>query len=337
MSLELRRFLVAALMLSGIVLGVLLPRLSAAFEPLLLPALFLIVTFSLCLVATQPLGRLLRLRRTGARLLIWQLVVLPAAAWLVGLALGLSATLQMMLLLTASAGSLFASPAIANLLGLETWLSAKIMVLSTLLMPVSLIVFWTLSHGGVELLWLERYAGRVLIFLVLPILIAGAYRRYALQLDSGLRQRVEAKFGLAALLSLLAFGLGIMSGVAEALEADPAKLLSYLAVAIGFGLSALLVTSLAAWREGAQVALTFGMLNAYRNVGLSYAVVGFVAEQEIALYLAMSQLPVFATPLVISSARLLAQVFRSRPVAPLGYAPAAEPASGLAGGKHAGD
>jgi hypothetical protein len=52
-------------------------------------------------------------------------------------------------------------------------------------------------------------------------------------------------------------------------------------------------------RFGRREAMTAGLLSSFRNVGLSYALVGDMVGPEIGLYVGVSMIPVFVAPLLL--------------------------------------
>lgn len=297
------RDLVAALLAAGVFAGIVVPVLAQALAPLVLPALFVMVTLSFLALSTQPLGSLLRIDRILWQVALWQLVAVPLAVLAFCYLAGLSRELSSMLILTATAGSVFASPALAHLLEIDSRMALRSMVLSTILMPASLLVFWNLLQSETCELSFAGYALRVGVFLVLPVAIALLWRPFALGRSGRAQASLETAFQWGALAALLVFGIGIMDGVTARLVADPLRVLTYLLAATGLGVVVMAATTVVMVRHGLEPALTAGVLCTYRNVALSYAMLGELATPELSIYVAVAQVPTFATPLLIRCLR----------------------------------
>lgn len=84
--------------------------------------------------------------------------------------------------------------------------------------------------------------------------------------------------------------------------------LATLAFAIAFGVLAL--TALALARAGADRALALGFMASQRNMGLMLAAAGAVLPDQVWIYFALSQFPIYLSPQLFAplARRLTAQV-----------------------------
>ncbi len=97
-----------------------------------------------------------------------------------------------------------------------------------------------------------------------------------------------------------------MDGVAEKIETDPERVLIFLSITIGFALATVFGTIAIFWSMGRDLTIAATILSVHRNVGLTYALIGTAAGHDFAIYVAISQIPMFLSPLVIH----LVQMFR---------------------------
>jgi BASS family bile acid:Na+ symporter len=293
------RTLAAVVLAGGIFLGLGVPTLADRFEPLALPALFVVVVFSLIPFARLPLAELVGLDRDSLRTVAWQLIVLPCIVIAAGVLAHLSDAYIQLMIVTACAGSLFSSPAIAELLDLDRQRALRCMVLSTLLMPVSLFVFLSVFKGVNVELELGSYAVRTLVFLGIPFVLVGLYRMLARRLTPGVSGHVAVAARWGTVASLLVFGIGLMSQVSNTLESNPVKVLSYLVVATALCLVMMALTTVVMYRHGLTEALTAGIVSGFRNIGLGFALVGQMIGPDLAVYAGISLLPVFVAPMIL--------------------------------------
>lgn len=286
-------------MAGGLFAGGMAPGLSRMLEPYALPALFLVIVFSVLPFANMPLRDLFAFDRAAVRIVAWQQILLPALVVSLGILGKLPDYIIVMMIVTACSGALFASPALASLLKLDTRQALHCMLLSTLCMPVSLFVFLSVFHTESVDLDMLTYVKRSAVFLLVPfalmLLVRPAVRRLAH--SSVGRLEVGARWAMVA--SLLVFGVGIMSAVIEQLGTNPAKVLFYFVLTSVLAAGMMLVTTIVMFRHGMREAMTAGIVSGFRNIGLGFALVGDMVGPELSVYVGVSMVPVFVAPFAI--------------------------------------
>ena len=145
--------LFAGWLLAGtITAGFMVPGLSEHFAPFALPALFCMIVASLIPMARLKLEEVFSLEVDILKTVFWQLFVLPTIILAAAYLAKLDPSIVTLMAVTACAGSLFASPALADLLGLNQRKALQCMVLSTFIMPVSYFLFMTvIMHLEVDI------------------------------------------------------------------------------------------------------------------------------------------------------------------------------------------
>jgi hypothetical protein len=293
------RLLAVAVLPLGLALALLVPGIGAALAPFTLSALFLLMLFSLAPFARVPLNELVNLDRGTVRTLLWLQVVLPALMVSLGIIAKLPDNIIVLTIVTACAGSLFASPTLAELLQLDRRKTLQCMVLSTLTMPVSLFAFLSLLKGDEVQMDVLRYLERTMLFLVLPSLLFLAYRPIAARLCERRTAHIEFGARWAVVAALTVFGMGLMHAVVAELEITPTRVFFYLLVVTLLCCMMLALSSIVMHRFGRVDALTTGILAGFRNVGLGFALVGDMIGHDLAVYVGVSMLPIFTAPLVL--------------------------------------
>lgn len=287
------------LMAVSIVIGLLIPSLAQLFNPIALPALFLVVLFSLVPFSTLDKSDLVSINRSVWRVLLWQQVVLPSIVISIGVLCHLPDVVISLLVVTACSGALFASPALAALLDLDRRQSLQCMVLSTLLMPLTMYCFLSLFHGTNIMMDLKLYLQRIFIYLVIPAGMFLAYRWLAQRLPKEGIEKFEAVSRWAVVLALSVFGIGMMWQVLERYAVNPTQVLFFFGLTTVLCIGMLTITTIVMYRFGTSDALTAAILSGFRNVGLGYALIGDMIGQDLAVYVGVALLPVFIAPLLL--------------------------------------
>ncbi len=279
--------------------GVIFPQLAAFASPFVFPALFFLLTFSLSLSTDQPVTVLTKPDPAVWGIMLWQMAFIPLMVILVGWGFQLPADLHLMLLATAVSGTVFAAPTIAHLLKLDSRLPINGMVLSTFLMPVTLFVFGKALGGAGLDISISQYVSRVGLFLLLPLLLSILINWLVRGLPEPRTSKIFAVLRIGAIASLVVFGVGIMDGVADKFATDPDRVIMFLLIAIGFAVATVLGTIFLFWSVGWDLMIAAAILSVYRNIGLTYALIGTAAGDDFAIYVGVSQIPMFLSPLLI--------------------------------------
>ncbi|MBS0241519.1 MAG: hypothetical protein JSS20_05030 [Proteobacteria bacterium] len=293
------RTLAVLVLASGIFIGLAVPSIADYLRPWALPALFLVIVFSLVPFAELPASKLISVDPDIARIILWQQVVLPCIVIAGGIVARFPDSTIMLLIVTACSGSLFSSPALAEILGLDRERALQAMVLSTLFMPVSLFLFLSIFIGVQAELDLPAYGLRTLIFLIGPFVMLALYRPVACSMSPAATTRISFGSRWATIVALLVFGTGLMSAVSDKLESDPGKVVFMLAMATALCLFMIAMTTIVMYRFGHREALTAAVVAGFRNIGLGFALVGEMIGPDLAVYAGISLVPVFIAPLIL--------------------------------------
>ena len=286
----------AALFLGGgVFLGIAVPDLASALRPALGPLVALLLGVSLLRLDWQ--GLFAALRRPGVMALatLWYLGLCPVLVWGLTAAAGVPSGLAQALVLNAAAPALVGSVTQAQLIGLDAALAVVLVVVTTFFLPLTLspVLLWLLD---VELFVdLAAFYLRFLLYVGLPFAAAWALRRWLP--EGALRRRAEALDGMSVAVLLLA-ALAMMDGVAARLAAEPATVLLFLLATAGFNLGFQVLGALVFWRRGRYQAFSLGLATGNRNTALILVLTGDIFGSDLALYIAMAQIPIYLLPLV---------------------------------------
>ncbi|MEM9358401.1 MAG: hypothetical protein AAGB04_19615 [Pseudomonadota bacterium] len=203
------------------------------------------------------------------------------------------------LIATTTAGSVFASPALAHLVGLDRSVSSRIMLLSTFLMPISLLFFGELNGvipAGVPLF---EYLRHVVYFLLLPMVLAVAYWQAAPVLIRERHDVAEQTIHWLATLALMGFCVGVMHKLHGAGETHYTRIFHYVLLVGAMVVTVYFATMMLFSHLGKNAALTVGMLAANRNVALSFALINELLPNHVLAYVAVAQFPIFLLPIAV--------------------------------------
>ena len=289
----------APVLACGVFAGLIWPELAHWFRPLLVPAVFIVVTLAMIRLdwtAMAAYGR--RPLMTGA-VLAWLVIACPLLMWAAVTVAEPPQALGTALILKVMSPPVIASVAIALLLGLDAALAIVVTVAAMFLVPL------TLPPAALALLGLEIDIGLTDFMLRLALLVGGGgllatiVRRLAP--PEWLRERATQIDGCAVMFFLV-FGVAIMDGVTATLVERPAFFALYVGAAFVANLVFQVFGVGAFWWLGRQQALTIGLASGNRNLALLMAVLVDSAEFDVLLFFAVGQLPIYILPAALAPA-----------------------------------
>lgn len=293
------RTISAGILAIAVLLGLFFPSLAQAAAPFALPALFLVVVFALIPFAELKGHEIVSIRWPVLRMLAWQQLLLPALVVATCVVMQLPDSWTVIAVVAASSGSLFASPALAEMLGLDRRRALQGMVLSTLCTPITLFAFLNVFRDAAIHVSLASYSQRIFIFLVIPFALFGAYRMVSAYLPRAAVNHINTGARLATISALVVFCIGIMKAVSSELTHNPSGVVVALVCATLLCTAMMTLTAIVFYRYGRTEALTAGLLSGFRNVGLGYALVGDSLGHELAVCVGVSMLPMFLAPFAL--------------------------------------
>ena len=290
---------VSVIIAAGMGAGLLVPGFANMVAPLLLPSLFVIVTASLLPFRTVLVRSLLGFDRHVVVVVAWLQIALPILVVAGGTVLQVPRDIMPFVLLSACSGAVFATPTLAGLFDLDRARAARIMIMSTLLMPISICLFVGPRVGLDNIGAFQTFGYRVFVFLVIPALLVLGYRLIELGGLKGASEQADRQAPRVGVVALSVFAVAIMAGVAEQFASHPSHTLALFlgALCVNFGM--LIITRLALGSLGADTAHTASIVAMTRNVGLAYAMTAAFFGPDLATYVALCQVPLLVGPLIV--------------------------------------
>lgn len=282
----------------GVFAGILLPSLAALLRPLLTLTVIGILTVALLRLDWHRLRPALKHPRRLLWLVSWQLLLAPALVWLSIRGWHLGPGIQLSLILQSAAPPIGASAVFALMLGADAVLALLITVTTIILLPLTLTTLVLVLPGAGVHVDLLAFAVRVTVLVLMPFLLAGLVR-VSLG-EARLQRRPERLAGINVLLLML-FAIAVMDGVTARLLSQPA----FIAELLGLACMMTVLLHLAGWLalagSGQTAAVAAAVCSGNRNMGLMLAITAGSAGATFALYVAVAQIPMYFTPLVIGA------------------------------------
>ena len=289
----------------AVAIGLVVQPLASFMRPALAPVVF----FMLAVILTRLdiAGAADHVRAPGLLVLAlgWAIVATPLIFAGVLHFARPGAGLELALIMWASSPPIFASAALAYILGLRGALSTLLLIAAIGLHPVITPVFIALfasgsiTVSGPELaLRLGALVGGALVMSLVARKVIGA-RRSA---------RVNSALDGLNVLAMIIFAIALMDGIPERMAARPA-------FAIGltlfvFALSAIMhiITTVLFWKAGARTAVTYGFAMCNRNIAIAIGALSGLVPDDTWLFFALIQFPIYSLPALLKPVyrRLLA-------------------------------
>lgn len=298
MRIEDEKFLAALVLALGVVVAFQFEGLASWFEPYLIPSLFCVMVFSLLPYVNFESGNFTKLHPAVVPLVTLQQIVLPSFVALGGSALNVDSQMLFFVMVTLTSGALFASPTLIHLMGLEQKLAVQTVLLSTLVAPISIFLGFSLLHDSRFDFDFANFAFRFFALLVLPVGIWFLIRLSAKNWTPAQRELSTRVGRWGSVLSLIVFCFALETPVVLALKTDTELVLFYLAVSIATTVCVAIIVRFALAGLGYTIAMTASVLASFRNIGLTFGLVGYAGDSNLAIYVGASQIPMFFAPLI---------------------------------------
>ena len=293
-------------------MGLLFPGLADACLPYIFIALFFVVVFSINTLEESPAAILGKIDTFTWTIVSWQMFIVPAIITVFCVLLDAPAIVTMILLATTTAGSVFASPALIQMAGLNRRLAIRTMIISTFLMPISLLLFGTMNDVLPPDMSFETYGMHIVVYLLVPLAISYLFWMVKPAIPKQTNAFLVRSMGWGSTIALMVFVVGVMSKIHVGDPEGSTDLLIYFTLAVGLSIIMYIMTGIMFARFGRIDSLTAGMLVANRNVALSFGLLAEVFPEEVMIYVAVSQFPIFLTPIVIRIYRMVQAAYQDQ-------------------------
>jgi hypothetical protein len=292
---------IACWLLAGTILAAfLVPGLSEMLSPYSSVSLFLLIIMSLLPMGRMDVEEVFSLDGKVWQIVLWQLLVLPAIIVSATHLARVDSAITMLMVTTASAGSLFASPTFAELLQVNKRKALQCMVLSTFLMPLSYFFFFSIVLHAAVTIDVTSFVYRCMINLVFPLGFFLVYMGVANSLPTKVAETIDGVSRRSTILALMVFGIGIVGPARNLLWHDPTRFMLYLLIVTMLGAGMAYLTAVVMFRQGISDSLTASIVSGFRNVGLGFVLLSGTVGQATAEYVGVSQIPIFLAPLALS-------------------------------------
>ena len=289
---------------SAIMIGLFLPIVSHELRPYTFVFLFIVVFCALMRLPPAKIGGGGYKIKMG-KLLLWQLVLTPIAVWAGVSIIGLPAGISAIFIVCSCVGPVFSTPAFSKLMGLDDRFTVQNLLLSTLLMPLSLMVTGYFLLPVQLDLDFKTFAVRVVIFLCVPFIGGYIFRRVT---TLSFQEKSSNPILSISTVSLALMACSLMDGIAYRIIQSPLDMIYLSALALSFNLILQGVTTYLFKSFGADFALNAGLVCGYRNWALTLALTAGSLGDDFTTFVAIGQFGVMLLP--IPTLRLLKKLIQ---------------------------
>ncbi len=283
----------------SIILGIFLPPLGAIVRPYFPETVYALLVLAFLRVDPGAL----RLQLAKPQLLVavaaWIMLGAPVLAGLLCIAIDLkdaSPALLLALMINFVAPPIFASPALAALMGLNAAITLALLLVCIAVTPFLAPAMVALFAGSAVTFSPLSLALRLVLMLGGAALAGVAIRAFAGK--AWVERQAERIDGLNVIILFL-FAVALMGDVLTNTIERPLYVLGLLALgcAVTFGLFVL--TALLLIRANLHTAVPLAHAAASRNTGLMLAAAAGAVPELVWLYMALLQIPIYGLPLII--------------------------------------
>lgn len=277
----------------GVLIGLFVPHLTESFQPLLIPALFVPLTFSLVRIETQQLRKSFIRWRLVALLSVWILLLRPVAVWLIIQLTNLPEPIVKAVIITAAAPPVTACAAIAIYLGIDAAIVVVVTIVTMLLVPFSLppVVHYFVDLQLKTDLW--QVSMRLALFISCAFLLAVLIKKW---LGKTRIHNNAATMDGVSVIFIGIFIIGVMHGVTATFIQQPSYVFQALWVSTLFVSFLYIIATMLFWRLGPSTAMAIGLISGNCNMGLMYLLLMDQAPMDVLIFFAIGQIPMYFLP-----------------------------------------
>lgn len=264
-----------------------------------LPALIalLLLLAALRIGPRTAMGSLDALGQTVRRVLLFQLAA-PIAVLAILFPLGLATTSAgLVLVLMLAAPPVTGSPNLTILLGQDPAAAMRQLLVGTALLPLTVLPVLLLLPGLGDAADVIAGSLRLLAVIAASVGLAFALRLLVAQ---DLSESARAALDGASAIVLAVIVVGLMSAVAPALGAAPARLLAWLAFAMALNFGAQIAVNLALRGSATpQDRVAISVVAGNRNIALFLVSLPAATVEPLLLFIGCYQVPMYLTPILM--------------------------------------
>lgn len=284
----------------GVFIGLLAPWLTDLMRPLLSSAVWLLLVLSLLRVDVDAVVAQLKRPILPLTVTIWMLLASPLIVAGILTFFDFRPGVEAGMILSAASSSLFSTPVLGVMFGLNGALLLVVLVAGTLLVPITLplaaLFLLGFDMGADPFELLVRMSALVTSAVVTAFVVKNIVRREALA------RHTHVMDGWAVIL-LIIFAIAVMQGLTARIIDEPMDTL--LVTGLSFAtygglmiLSGICFLCLGA-KIGRQGLVSVGFISGTRNLAIILAVLPPDVDPDVLLFFAVGQFPIYIMPLLL--------------------------------------
>lgn len=283
----------------SIVLGIFLPPLGSIIRPFFPETVFALLVLAFLRVDPGALRAQLAKPKLLIAVTVWIMLIVPVAAGIAFTAIDLKTTspaLLLALMLNFVPPPIFASPALAALIGLNAAITLALLLVCIAVTPF-LAPALVAMFAGSAVTFSPLSLGLRLVLMLAGAALAGVAIR-AIAGKPWVERQAERIDGLNVVVLFL-FAVALMGDVLSNTIAHPFYVLGLLGLGCLVTFSIGTLTMLVLVRLDWHTAVPLAHAAASRNTGLMLAAAAGAVPELVWLYMALLQIPIYALPLII--------------------------------------
>ena len=284
----------------GVFIGLLAPWLTDLMRPLLSTAVWLLLVLSLLRVDVDAVIAQLRRPILPISVTLWMLIASPLIVAGILTFFDFRPGVEAGMILAAASSSLFSTPVLGVMFGLNGALLLVVLVAGTLLVPI------TLPLVALFLLGFDIGADPFELLVRMSALVTSAVIT-AFVLKHMVGRKALAKYAYVmdgwAVVLLIIFAIAIMQGLTARIIGAPLDTLVItglsFATYVGLMILSALCFLIVVPKTGRQGLVSVGFISGTRNLAIILAVLPANVDPDIPLFFAVGQFPIYIMPMVL--------------------------------------
>jgi len=275
-------------------LGFSFPQYSQLLFPLLPYVLFSLMVLTLLSMKQSSLIKMMM------KPIVWQYAFYHAfglMALCVGISWGVDIDDELVLAIgaVAATGSLFATPAIIRVLGLDALMAMAMTIASTLVLPIAIYVLLLVTQSGDIELDIQTYCIRLIVFVFGPMFSSFLLHYFLAPQKVAVFLQTISPY---TVLLVFAFPFGMIGDFRLMWDETPVTAYQYLGIATLL-CAVFFLSGFALYRkQGVNVALVTAVTSANRNVLLTYTIAGTLLGPAFLPLAGAVQVPTYLLPVI---------------------------------------
>ena len=280
---------------SGVIIGLLFPNLTILTKPFAETTVILMLTVSIFRLDPEEI----LIAFSNIRLLFcgtfFILIIIPLLIFLATILINIPAELKAILVAWGSCPPLVSMPGLALLIGLNGTAALLILLLATLVFTLTLPILLALLTDNSINIDPISISAKLMIIVCLCTLGAQVLRKF---LGKQMARRIDPAAGGLIVILMAFFAVTIMGGIHNVWPTEPSRVLTFFLAATLVCILSQLICAIAFCKFDRATSGTIALAGGSRNLALLLPVASGAFYENLWLFLAVIQIPVYFLPII---------------------------------------